>query len=62
MTKAQLDLAYRLAGELSIYAKAIDQYGNQRISACMRNAASILEQMVEEAATHGEMPIDPREG
>jgi len=48
LTKAQCDLAYNLVSELSVYADAIEKYGNQNISASMRNAASLLSQMVEE--------------
>jgi hypothetical protein len=49
MTDAQLDLAHKLVSELSMYAKAIDQYGNVQIAAVMRNAASLLQVMVDEA-------------
>jgi hypothetical protein len=49
MTEAQCDMAFRLVSELSIYAKASDQYGNSRMAACMRNAASLLAKMLEEA-------------
>jgi hypothetical protein len=49
LTKEQLDLAHKCASELSMYAKAIDQYGNQRIAATMRNAADLLIQMIAEA-------------
>jgi hypothetical protein len=51
VTKGQLDLAYRTASELSMYAQAIDQHGdgNARIASAMRNAASLLMKMVEEA-------------
>jgi len=49
MNDAHLDLAHRLVGELGQYAKAIDQYGNDRIAACMRNAASLLTLMIDEA-------------
>jgi chaperonin GroEL (HSP60 family) len=48
LTEAQLKLAYELVSELSMYARAIDQYGNQRIAAAMRNAASLLSQMIAE--------------
>jgi hypothetical protein len=57
MTKAQLDLAHKCAAELSMYAQAIDQYGNQRIATCMRNASDLLLRMVEEA----ELPIPKRQ-
>ena len=49
MTDGQLDLAYKLVSELSMYAKAVDQYGNAQIAAAMRNAASLLQAMVDEA-------------
>jgi hypothetical protein len=50
LTKEQLDLAHKCASELSMYAKAINQYGNgERFAACMRNAASLLLQMIAEA-------------
>ncbi len=48
MTEPQIDLAHLLVSELSQYARAIDQYGNGRIAACMRNAASLLQAMVDE--------------
>jgi hypothetical protein len=56
MTKAQIDLAHTLVSELTMYAKAIDQYGNARISASMRNAASLLQVMVDEAEAP-ELPL-----
>jgi len=49
MTDAQLDLAHKLVSELSMYAKALDGISNSGISAAMRNAASLLQVMVDEA-------------
>jgi microcystin degradation protein MlrC len=49
MTKAQLDLAHKTASELSMYAAAANQYGHSGMAAAMRNAASLLTKMVEEA-------------
>jgi hypothetical protein len=60
MTRAQIDLAYRCASELVMYARAIDQYGNQRIAACMRNASDLLTRMVEEAELT-ELPTPKRQ-
>jgi hypothetical protein len=51
MTDAQLNLAHRLVSELSMYVKALDQnnIGNGSMIACLRNAASLLQIMVDEA-------------
>jgi len=49
MTDAQLDLAHKLVSELSMYASAIDHHGYASVSAAMRNAASLLQVMVDEA-------------
>ena len=48
MTKAQLDLAHKTIGDLGHCVRAMEQYGNERIAGCMRNAASLLQQMVDE--------------
>jgi|KBSMisStaDraftv2_1062788.scaffolds.fasta_scaffold159368_2 hypothetical protein len=48
MTKAQLDQAHALVAELNMYAKGMDYYGNPKPGAAMRNAAALLQQMVEE--------------
>jgi hypothetical protein len=48
MTKAQIDQAHRLVAELNMYAKGMDYYGNPKPGAAMRNAAALLQQMVEE--------------
>ena len=58
MTKAQLDLAYRTASHLAMYANAVTQYGHSGMADAMRTAADLLTRMVEEAATRGEMPIE----
>ena len=49
MTDAQMDLAHKLVAELSMYAKASDQYGHGGMAAAMRNAADLLQRMIEEA-------------
>jgi hypothetical protein len=49
MTKADIDLAHRLVGELGHCAHAMDQYGNARIGGIIRAAANLLEKMVKEA-------------
>jgi hypothetical protein len=49
MTKADIDLAHKLVGELGHCAHAMDQYGNGRIGGIIRAAASLLEKMVDEA-------------
>ena len=49
MTKADLDLAHKTAGDLAMYAKYVDQLGHARLAACVRNASSLLQKMVEEA-------------
>ncbi len=51
MTKAQLDLAHKTIGDLGHCVRAMEQYGNERIAGCMRNAASLLQQMVDENET-----------
>jgi len=48
MTKAQIDQAYHLVSELSMLAKYADQTGNRSFGAAMRNAAALLQVMVEE--------------
>jgi hypothetical protein len=48
VTKAQIDLAHRLIGDLGHCAKAADQYVNARLASTMRNAASLLQVMVDE--------------
>jgi len=48
MTKAQLDLAHKTIGDLGHCVRAMEQYGNERIAGCMRNAASLLQQMIDE--------------
>jgi len=49
MTKADLDLAHKTAGDLAMYAKYIDQLGHAKLAACARNASTLLQKMVEEA-------------
>jgi hypothetical protein len=49
MTKAQLDLAYRTAAHLAIYADAAKQFGHSAMADAMRTAADLLTRMVEEA-------------
>jgi hypothetical protein len=49
MTKAQLDLAYRTAAHLAMYADAAGQYGHSGMADAMRTAADLLTKMVEEA-------------
>jgi hypothetical protein len=49
MTKAQLDLAYRTALHLAMYADAAGQYGHSGMADAMRTAADLLTRMVEEA-------------
>jgi hypothetical protein len=49
MTKAQLDLAYRTASHLAMYADAAGQYGHSGMADAMRTAADLLTKMVEEA-------------
>ena len=49
MTKADLDLAHKTAGDLAMYAKYIDQFGHTKLAACARNASTLLQKMVEEA-------------
>jgi hypothetical protein len=49
MTKADLDLAHKTAGDLAMYAKYVDQLGHAKLAACVRNASSLLQKMVEEA-------------
>jgi hypothetical protein len=49
MTKAQLDLAHKTIGDLGHCVRAMEQYGNAKIADCMRNAASLLQAMVDEA-------------
>jgi hypothetical protein len=48
MTKADIDLAHRLIGDLGHCVRAMEQYGNAKIASTMRNAASLLQQMVDE--------------
>jgi hypothetical protein len=48
MTKADIDLAHKLVGELGHCARAMDQYGNGRIGGIVRAAANLLEKLVEE--------------
>ncbi len=48
MTKADIDLAHKLVGELGHCAHAMDQYGNARIGGIIRAAANLLEKLVEE--------------
>jgi hypothetical protein len=49
MTKAQLDLAYRTAAHLAMYADAAGQYGHSGMADAMRTAADLLTKMVQEA-------------
>jgi hypothetical protein len=49
VTKAQLDLAYRTAAHLAMYANAVTQYGHSGMADAMRTAADLLTKMVEEA-------------
>ena len=49
MTKADINLAHKTASELAMYAKYIDQLGHAKLAACVRNASSLLQKMVEEA-------------
>jgi hypothetical protein len=51
MTKAQLDLAHKTIGDLGHCVRAMEQYGNAKIANAMRNAASLLQQMVDENET-----------
>jgi len=51
MTRAQIDLAHRTVGDLGHCVTVIEQYGNERIAGCMRVAASLLQQMVDENET-----------
>jgi hypothetical protein len=48
MTASQVNLAHALVSELNIYAKAAEQYGHGGMVAAMRNAASLLQTMVDE--------------
>jgi hypothetical protein len=48
MTKADINLAHKTASELAMYAKYIDQLGHAKLAAAVRNASSLLQQMVEE--------------
>ena len=49
MTKVQLDLAYRTAAHLAMYASAAQQYGHSGMADAMRTASDLLTRMVEEA-------------
>jgi hypothetical protein len=57
MTKADIDLAHRLVGELGHCVRAMEQYGNDRIASTMRNTISLLQKMVDENE-QGELPLD----
>ena len=48
MNKAQIDLAHKTIGDLGHCARAADQYVNARLASTMRNAASLLQVMVDE--------------
>ena len=48
MTEAQLDLAHKLVGDIGHCVHAMEQYGNGRIADTMRNAGSLLQQMIDE--------------
>lgn len=48
MTKHEIDLAHKLVGDLGICAKAADQYVNANMAAAMRNAAALLQKMIDE--------------
>jgi hypothetical protein len=56
MTQAQLDLAHKTIGDLGHCVRAMEQYGNAKIASCMRNAASLLQAMVDEAE-QAELPL-----
>jgi hypothetical protein len=61
MTKADLDLAHKTAGDLAMYAKYVDQLGHAKLAACVRNASSLLQKMVEEAEAEEMQPKLPLE-
>jgi len=48
MNDAQLDLAHKLVGDIGHCVHAMEQYGNGRIADTMRNAASLLQAMIDE--------------
>lgn len=48
MTKYEIDMAHKLVGDLGICAHAADQYVNPSMAAVMRNAASLLQKMIDE--------------
>ena len=48
MTRAQIDLAHKTVSDLGHCAKAAEQYVNASMAAVMRNAASLLQQMIDE--------------
>jgi hypothetical protein len=48
VTKEQADTAFRLIGDLSLCATAMDQYGNDRIGGIIRRTVDLLERMIAE--------------
>lgn len=59
MTQADYDLAHKLVGDLGHCVRAMEQYGNARIANTMRNAASLLQKMIEENE-QAELPLEPQ--
>ncbi len=60
MTKADIDLAHKLVGDLGHCVRAMEQYGNGKIASTMRNTTSLLQKMIDEyeAAGQIELPLE----